>query len=469
MRIKNLVTGLLVVGLMACDDTLSLSPTSEVREEDAIVDAGSARAALAGAYDKLQDGNYYGGEFLFYSDLLSLDVEHTGTFSDYAATDANRVVPDNESLLGIWTSIYGVVGVANQLIARVPDVPGMTQAERDDIIGQAHFLRALAFHDLTKLWGDIQMPLTPPASIEESANMAKTPRAAVYTQILADLAQAEALITNTGTRKVTADAAIALRSRVLLFQASAAPSAAAWTAVIDEANKLEAGYSLATNYSDLFTADGQDTPEDIFRVSFTAVEFNNIGFFYFSRSFGGRWEVAPTFDLIQAYGESSDPTFDIDTVQTQGFNPADPRAAWNIAFDARDRNYGGKIPTPIGAEDIHVIRFAEVILNKAEALANRGSAADLIAATQELNRIRARAGVTPLSLVALTQAGVLANVYRERRMELAMEGFAWPDLVRTGRAIAVMGADVEPFELLLPIPQAEIDVITVANFQNPGY
>ncbi len=468
MRLISLATGFLLFGAVACDDTLSVAPTSEVQEDDAIVDAGSARAALAGAYDALQNGNYYGGDFLLYSDLLSADVEHTGTFSDFAATDANRVLPDNESLLGVWAGIYATVGIANQLIVRVPDVPGMTQGERDDILGQAYFIRALAFHDLVKLWGPIPMPLAPPSSIEAASNIQKTPVAGVYTQILADLTQAETLIGNTGDlRKATADAAVALRSRVQLYQSN-------WAAVIAAANSLEASYSLAGNYEDLFSEEGQDTPEDIFRVSFTAVEFNNIGFYYISRSFGGRWEVAPTVDLINLYGVSSDPAFDPDTVtMTTAFNPADPRAAWNIAFDARGRNYGGKIPTPIGAEDIHVIRFGEVILNKAEALAQRNGAGDLVLAINEVNRIRARVGVPAINPAGLTQAQVLNLVYRERRLELAMEGFAWPDLVRTGRAIAVLGATaVQPFELLLPLPQAEVDVMSEAvkpTFQNPGY
>jgi hypothetical protein len=458
----------MVAGLVACDETLSLSPASEVREEEAIVDAGSARAALAGAYDALQAGNYYGGELLFYSDLLSEDVEHTGTFSDYAATDANRVLPDNESLLGIWGSLYSAVGVANQLIARVPEVPGMSDSERDDILGQAYFIRALTYHNIVKLWGDIPMPLTP-LSATEAALQQKTPVSGVYTQILADLAQAGTLIANTDTRKATADAVVALRSRIMLFQGD-------WAGVITAANAVEAaGYDLATNYEDLFTEDGQDTPEDIFRVSFTPVEFNNVGFYYISRSFGGRWEVAPTVALIDAYGVSSDPTYDPDTTSlTAAFRPADSRAAWNIAFDARDRNFGGKVPTPIGAEDIHVIRFGEVLLNRAEAFAQRGQAGDLDLAIADVNRIRARASGAPaIDPTGLNQTQVLNIIYRERRLELAMEGFAWPDLVRTGRAIAVLGAaNVATHELRLPIPQAEVDVMAEAvksTFQNPGY
>lgn len=476
MRIKALATAMLFAGAVACDETLTVAPTSEVAEDDAIVDAPSARAALAGAYDALQDGDYYGGDFLLYSDLLGEDVEHTGTFSDYAATDANRVLPENESLLSIWASIYEAVGIANRLIERVPAVPGMSQEDKDDVLGQAHFIRALSFHDLVKLWGDVPMPLAP-LTVEAAAQVQRTPAAQVYTQILADLTLAEQLIANTtDTRKATVAAATALRSRVELFLGN-------YQNVIDAANALEPSFSLAASYSDLFSAEGQDTPEDIFRVSFTAVEFNNVGFFYISRSFGGRWEVSPTFDLINAYGESWDPAFDPDTVQTTDadgnllFNPGDPRAAWSISFDASDRNFGTKIPTAVGAEDIHVIRFGEVILNKAESYARLGGAANRVLALTEVNRIRARVGAPALNTAGaagMTDQQVIDLVLRERRLELAMEGFRWPDLVRTGLAVAVMGAEasganrVLPHELVLPIPQAEIDV-SPGVVQTTGY
>ena len=462
MKLRAIAAASLLVFTASCDKELTLEPTDKVEEQMAIVDAASARAALNGAYDALQDGDYYGGSLLFYSDLLSDDVQHTGTFSDFAAVDANRVLADNETLLDIWESMYATIGVANQLIARVPNVPGMDQAEKDDIIGQAEFLRALSLHNLVKLWGDVPMPLTPPASISEASNISRTPAAQVYTQILADLADAEAKITNTDTRKATAGAVMALRSRVYLFQQN-------WQGVIDAANALEPDYALAASYADLFSADGNDTPEDIFRVSFTAVEYNLVGFYYLSRSFGGRWEVAPTVTLRDEYGVSADPGYQPDTV-TRGlaFNPADPRSAWNIGYDTRNRIYGQKYATSVGAEDVHVIRFGEVILNKAEALAQRNTGADLVLAINEVNRIRARAGVPLLSAVGLTQAEVLDLIYRERRLELAEEGFRWPDLVRTGQAIAVLGPDVEPYELVLPIPQADLDVSPNMQ-QNAGY
>ncbi len=96
---------------------------------------------------------------------------------------------------------------------------------------------------------------------------------------------------------------------------------------------------------------------------------------------------------------------------------------------------GVKFPTTAGAEDFHVIRFAEVLLIKAEAQARLN---DLAGAVDTYNLIRERAELPPHSLGGdvSTQEEVLAAIDLERRLELAFEGDRWADLVRTGQAVA---------------------------------
>lgn len=457
---------LLPVGFLllasACDKTLTVEPVSDTPDDRAIVDPTGARAALAGAYDALQSGSYYGGELLFFGDLPAEDVDWVGTFTDYAEADDNQFRTQNASVEGIWEAIYASIGSVNQLIHRLATpVPGLDDDEKNDMIGQAHFLRALGYHNLVKLWGDVPLRTSPAASVNEASQIARSSEAEVYAQILSDLDQAAQLITNSSTRKATVGAVEALRSRVLLFKEDWAGTIAAADAVLDM------GYTLAPEFSDLFSPDGQDTPEDIFRVSFTPQEFTNIGFYYISRSFGGRRELSPSFEYIDAFGFSADPNYDPDTLQTTNddgdlvFQPLDKRAAWSIGFDARNRRYGSKFPTTEGAEDIHVIRLAEVLLNKAEALAQLNQ---LPAALAVLNEIRARAGVP--DVVATTKQAVLDAIWLERRLELGFEGFRWPDLVRTGQAVPLLG--IPEFQTLFPIPQNEVDV--APNIvQNPGY
>ena len=85
------------------------------------------------------------------------------------------------------------------------------------------------------------------------------------------------------------------------------------------------------------------------------------------------------------------------------------------------------------------------------------------------NRLRVRAGVAADPTTGLTQAGVLAAIARERRLELAFEGDRWPDMVRTGQVLAFFAPNAVPVtQAIFPIPQAEIDVVP-SLAQNPGY
>jgi tetratricopeptide (TPR) repeat protein len=442
MRLRLFLPALLL-GASACDRVLSTAPVDRIPVERQITDAGTARAALAGAYNGLQSLSYYGRNFLVLGDLSADNARHRGTLQHLGDIDRNQILADNATISGAWGAIYSALNRVNILIARVPEIADLTTAERNQILGEAHFLRALHLHNLTKVWGDVPMPLTPVLSAAEAANVTRTPQAQVYTQILSDLTQAGQLMTNaTQTRQASLNAARALRARVLLYRGD-------WQGALDAANQLPASYALAANYADLFTADGSNTTEDIFRITFTPQDYNEMGYYYLRL---GRSEVAPTPELNAAY------------------EAGDARKAWTVQPRTATSSefQGTKFPTTIGGEDLHVIRLAEVILIRAEALARLGQ---LQAAVNEYNRLRVRARLTPhvLGVDVTTQAQVLAAIARERRVELALEGDRWPDLLRTGQAAAVMGLSGDRLhQLLYPIPAREL-VVAPGLVQNPGY
>lgn len=436
----RLLTALTFAVVAGCDNTLSVEPSTEVEVSEAIIDAQSARAALAGAYDGLQSGSYYGGNYLFFTELPTDNADHTGTFTTFADVDLHVTTADNSTIEGMWDAIYDGIGRANTLIALIPGVQDLEQEEKDDIIGQAHLLRALHYHNLVRLWGPVPLRTQPPPNLDELATTTRATQDQVYQQILSDLTQAAQLMSDDDrTRTGSIGAVSALRSRVLLYRQDWAGAEAAANAT------LAFGYALAPSFPDLFEATGNSTPEDIWRASFTATEYNNIGFYYISKSFGGRRELAPTANLAAA------------------FEAADQRGTWSIKRDGSNRRYGAKFPTTEGAEDLHVIRLGEVLLNKAEAQARQGKLAEAIAT---YNLLRVRAGVTPHVLGSMTQQQVIDAVLLERRRELAFEGDRWPDLVRTGRAVTLLG--IPAFRTLFPIPQNEIDVAP-SIAQNAGY
>lgn len=457
MRTNKLTLMLAAIALSACTGVLDVPPTSSISSGTAISDASGARAALAGAYAGLQQTGLYGHEIVDWTEVLSDNLQHSGTFDDYADADNHLLRSDNIAVETVWDDTYDDINRVNEIIDKVPKVTDLEAGEKDEILGEAYFLRALDYHNLVRLWGGgalgVPLRLTPVASAAEANQVERSTVAETYTQILADLSQAEQLITagRSQTRQASLGAAYAIEARVRLYTQD-------WTAAEAAAAQVESmGYSLAPNFSDLFDATGNNTPEDIFRVTFIPTQSQSVGFYYLPKALGGRYEESPTTGasgIIAAFDPAS-------AGNISAYNPTDERGKWSISRSGT-RTYAAKFRNPSGDEDLHVIRLGEVILIRAEALAHLNR---LPEAVDEYNRLRVRAGLAPDPTVGLTQAGVLAAIARERRLELAFEGDRWPDMVRTGQAIAL---GVDPVQTLLPIPQSEIDVAPNMT-QNPGY
>jgi hypothetical protein len=448
MRTRFFLAAALITAAAACNNPLDLKPAGSIPEQTAISDPVGARAALFGAYGGLQSLSYYGEDYPILLDLSSDNSEHTGTLTSFGDADLNELRADNETIAGIWIAIYDDINRANEIIAKVPQVPGLDADEMHEIIGEAYFLRALNYHNLVKVFGGVPLRLAPATSINDPVGSTRASVADTYVQILKDLDSAQTFIANADqTTQASLGAVMALRARVLLYEGDYPGALQAAKAVEDLGQ-----YSLAPNFADLFSETGSPTPEDIFRIIFTAQQFNNLSFYYL---FDGRYEVAPTPDLMHDFDPSFDPNDDV-----ANYAPTDKRGQWSITIED-DNQQGAKFRSVQGTEFPHVIRFAEVLLIRAEAEARVGS---LDTARAKVNEIRARAGLAPIG--SLSQTDMINTIIDERRKELAFEGDRWPDLVRLGLAASVL--DIPPQQTLYPIPQREIDV-TPGLTQNPGY
>lgn len=438
---------LLFLAAGACDTgILDLQPQDEISEDLAIVDLESAEAALAGAYSSLQEDGAYGDALLAWVDLLTDDVEHTGTFGSYGAADLLTVTADNGSVQDIWNDAYEGINRVNVLLEKLPGLDNVSQANIDRITAEALGIRALHYFTLVRTYGGVPLVLEPFESLEEASQVSRNSAAEVYSAIEADLAAAASRFdaagaSNDARTRMTPGFIDALSAQVYLQQEDWAAAEAAAMRVVNSGD-----YALAGSYSDLFEAEGAPTSEDIFRVAFIATDANTFGYYY---QFEGRFETGATQDIYDQYDQANDErfAFSFDEVRSDGIEVV-------------------KFPTTVGTEDIHVIRYAELLLILAEAHAEQG---ELAQAVTYLEMVRARAGLAPYGAAAVdTQAEVLAAIYLERRLELAFEGERWYDLVRTGRAQSVLGAGLASHEVLLPIPVSELDV--APNLvQNPGY
>lgn len=447
MRIRLLVPAVMLVA-SGCNSILDTSPKDTIPEATAISDAPSARAALAGMYTSLQSLSSYGEELVEFGDLSADNTDNTGTYTSYLEADLNHLRSNNSTIFDIWTSAYDGINRANEIITKVPAVSGLDDTEKNEIMGEAYFIRALDYHNLVKLFGGVPIKLTPTSSVSDVGNATRAAVPDVYTQILKDLDSASALITNTEpATQATMGAVAALRARVLLYKGDYPGAQAAAEAVEGMS------YTLASNYGDLFPESGPGPSEDIFEVTATLTQEN-----YLSYDYLNVYEVGPSLDLMHAY----DPAFLPATSDIEDFNPTDTRGQWNILVED-GTVFGNKYRSVVGTDYVPVLRLAEVILINAEALARQDQ---LGPAVTELQRIQTRADAPLFVLGSHTQQQVIDAIVAERRKELAFEGDRWPDLVRLGTAATVLGID--PNQTLYPIPAREIAVSPTLT-QNPGY
>jgi hypothetical protein len=454
MKKRYILPAALLLAAAGCERALQTEPVTSIPGEAQIVDAATARSSLVGAYSALQSASYYGLDLQMLGDLPADNATWSGTFQFLDEIGRNEIKTDNAEITAFWTQIYRQITRVNVILDQVPKVASITPALRDSIIGQAHFMRALDYHNLVKFWGAVPMPLVPAASPSEASAYTRTPVTEVYAQILADLDKAQQLVVpSTNTRTVTPMAVRAIRARVLFYRAGLpgnAASAADYAAALAEAEAVLAGRDVLTEpYANLFSATGANTTEDIFRIIyFGSVETNSLGNYYLQ---AGRRELTPTTNLEAAYTAN------------------DTRKAWNIgpSGNATRPLDGRKYRTRPGTEHVHVIRLAEVMLIKAEVLARQNNLGGAIA---EYNKVRVRAGLAPhvLGTDVTTQADVILAIERERRLELAFEGDRWPDLVRLGRVTAVKSL-AKPGFVLFPIPLREVRTTNPQLPQNPDY
>lgn len=443
MNARSLAAGILcAVTAAGCSHVLDTAPYDRVPADQQIVDASTAQAALNGAYAQLESSSLYGLDIELLGDLASDNGSWGGTYQFLGDVAKNTIAADNPEVTSMWTALYRQIDRDNVVLQRVPQLTGVPAATANEIMGQAYFLRALSYHNLVKFWGDIPMPLAPVVSASDAGKYTRATVAQVYTQIVSDLDNAAKLITNTSnTRLATVRAVSALRARVAFYRADYPTALAA-------ANVVLAGRdTLTVAYGDLFSTVGSNTTEDIFRISFTASQSNSLGYYWLQ---AGRHEARVTSNLYNAYEAG-----DVRKALT-----ATPRSSGSTTYQ------GNKFPTTAGTEHPHVIRLAELVLIKAEVLARQN---DLAGSVAEYNKVRVRAGLKAhvLGTDVKTQSDVLAAILKERRLELALEGDRWPDLVRLGIAGTVKTL-AKPGYTLFPIPLRDMTT-TPGMLQNPGY
>jgi hypothetical protein len=484
--IKYIIIAAFILPFYGCEKFLDLKPSDrsikvEVDNDTTPVykTAAEVESGLNGLYADFRN-EYFELDYFVNGDAQSDDA--------YAGADnpANFQIDDynidatNTNVSRDWAYLYGTIGKSNVLINNIDLCPDASLASerKAEIIGEASFIRAFCYFQLTQLWGDVPLQLKEVKTI--SAELLpeiypilfppRVPQADVYAQIIKDLETALGSVKVSKENKgyVTKGAANAMLAKVY---ATIEPRD--YSRVLDYCNAVIAGpYSLLPNYDQLWDNSAENQAEAIFEINYEGT--SSSGNWGASMFIGMDWKKfnIPSNDLVKAFDNEGDAIRKASSITF-----LDVSGKWNdihwpqkqYPFLYKYRN--NTSPSP---QNYIFIRLADIILLKAEALNELG---DVAGAAELVNQIRSRVnlGNTP----ANDQASMRLAIEKERRLELAFEGHRWYDLKRTGRAIEVinnakgangenLGYQLNQNSLLWPIPQGELDKNTSLT-QNTGY
>ena len=343
-----------------------------------------------------------------------------------------------------YTALYRSILSANNVIENSSDATE---------VGEAKFLRALAYFKLVRVLGDVPVNLSATPSTTDESLLVRQPVANVYNNvIIPDLEDAiAALDTRLVGGRASKYAAQGLLGKVYVQMGDFATAESHLATVVNGANA--AGISLQGSFADIFGVDNDLNAEIIFATQVSSSITDEYGFSEF-------WSWSGGLDT-----KSLTP-LDPDLVAAFDASVGDLRRAVTIDDVAM---MSPKFPQTGGPDhDWIELRLADVILLYAETLNENGSSAENV--LDLLDPIRNRAGVAPLDHTVLnTQALVRQAIQDERRLELAFEGQRWFDLVRTGTVDAEMGQTIDSRYHLFPIPVSEILASFEVITQNDGY
>ncbi|MBO9732514.1 MAG: RagB/SusD family nutrient uptake outer membrane protein [Chitinophaga sp.] len=449
---KNLRLIYILILFASCSKVLDQVPEYTIADENFWQTGNDAEAAAVGIYPAAQS--------LAQQFPLAFDAASDATTAlliNYSPFTNHGIPVDNAIVAAYWQNNYTGIGRANDLLKHVPAMKDSLFApeRKQQLLGEAYFLRAYFYFNLVKAYGGVPLVLEPYTSFNADFTAPRSSVDSVFKQIISDLKLAETMLPPTFA------AAVSTRGRASQGGAKAL-LAKAYLSIKDynaaAAKALEVinspVYSLVSGsaaYSGMFATSGKNSTESIFEIQYVSASAQSNGLFSFYVPVNGipaglqpgSYQVAPTDKIIGAYEEG-----DIRKSAALAFSTATPALPYVNKYT---RLSNGTEP------NIIALRLADIMLVRAEALDHLGQTADAIAL---LNTIRRRAFALPLDAASphdypqAAETNLALAIENERFKELAFEGHRFYDLVRTGRAAAVLGITED--QALWPIPLREI-------------
>ncbi|WP_276482777.1 RagB/SusD family nutrient uptake outer membrane protein [Paraflavitalea pollutisoli] len=460
-RIHISILILALAAASACNKYVDTpEPKNELPSGLAFSDDKTATASMVGLYSNMNAFNYYYANVLmsYLSGMQADEMAYLSAFASYDVFRLNNLLPNSQYVQSMWRDQYTFIYHANAVIEGVTASPNISAGVRDQLLGEAYFMRAFLHFYLVNMYGNIPLILT--TNTTENNVKPQTPATEVYKQIISDLTEAKKRLADNyqSANRVRPNKAVAtaLLARVYLYTKQWSAAEAEATLVLQDGK-----YALLKDLNTVFLANSREALWQLMPVNVS----------------GGRntWEG---FTTVPASATGL-PLFRLDTTNLiKKFEAGDKRLA----------NWAGTRTTTTGAtiyfpykykvrtstattlsEFSMVLRIAEQYLIRAEARIQQDKLSD---GRSDLDSIRVRAGLGVLP-ASLDKAALLLATEQERKVELFAEwGHRWFDLKRTGRSTAVLGpikgTNWQATDTLYPIPSDAIR--TNLNLdQNDGY
>ncbi|WP_430427090.1 RagB/SusD family nutrient uptake outer membrane protein [Maribacter litoralis] len=450
MKKVIIILGLLGFITTSCDDELTIFPEDSLSVPTFFQTEDDFTQAINATYAPLRD--MYNLEKPLMTEMAS-DNTYFARNTAFGATENNQDLADhsliteggitaNGNVTNFYRDVYDIIARANQILVTIDDAE-IDADVKDNIKGQALFLRAFAYFDLVQLYGKVPMHLEPVID-REGAALPLSSEDVLYAQIISDAQAAIPLLPLKSEQepgRVTIGAAQTLLANVHIVLEQWAQAETLLKAVV---NSNE--YALMPNYEDAFSGNSsnKNNMESVFEVQYREgaegvqgnfmyqflprpIEADEVALLFGTpdaQPINGQGNNIPTPDIIEAYEEGDlREEASIQYILTR-------ESFWNdgiypiikkyVEPHAQHNNMGVNFP---------VYRYSEVLLFLAEALEEQGKVGE---ALPFLNQVRTRAGLG-------AHTGDLGDaIFRERRVELAFENKRWFDLVRKGIAIQTM-------------------------------
>ncbi len=427
MKLKYIRTVLVAIVLMqvtACTDILDKDPVSSFSASGFYKTTADAQAGIYGIYDAAQ--SVFRLNFCYWGEGRADNVQ-TAQSGESLVLSSNNLT--NTASSADWTALYTMISRANYAIAFIPNVFDANDVAGKQLLGQAHALRALAYFYLVRVWGDVPFITEPYTSGDQDIFVGKTGKEIVLDQVESDLKYAaanciEKFNSNNDRIMFTRGSANGLLTQVYMWRHKYTETVTTSSLVMS--NTL---YSLVpiADWGKMFS--NSYSKESIFEVGYNDTETNGLRTLY---AVGSYAIYTPSVKWKESIEEG-----DLREAFVYDMVPADPKAIWKYL----GQGVSDEIATP-AKQNIVLIRLADIMLLRAEALNKIGGEANKTEALTLLNTIRTRAGLTSFvtEADAIAMYGDLESaILHERSVELCFEGHRWFDLVRTGKAISTMG------------------------------